>query len=103
MYYFLPRRMTPYVAGGAGWIWVNTNVVAGIVPGCYWDPWYGYICGYYPTTYGDDGAGYQLGGGLRYDAGRSFFLKLGYNSFWTDFGVDVQRFDQIRLDFGGIF
>jgi opacity protein-like surface antigen len=103
MYYLLPKRMTPYVAGGIGWVWVNSNVVAGLVPGCYWDPWYGYICGYYPTTYGDDGTGYQLGAGIRYDAGRAFFLKLGYNHLWTDFGQDVTGFDSIRLDFGGMF
>jgi hypothetical protein len=99
----LPRRLTPFAHGAIGWVWVNSNVVAGAVPGCYWDPFYGYICGYYPATYGDDGVGYRLGAGLRWDAGRAFFLRLGYNHSWIDLGGEAPGFDQIRLDFGGLF
>ncbi len=100
----MPKKVSPFVTGGLGWGWFDTNVTAGYSSGCYWDPWFGYICGSYPVTYGDDAFVYKVGGGIRYDSPESFFLKLGYNSQWADFGGGTGnlRADQIRLDFGSL-
>ncbi|MGH7724079.1 MAG: outer membrane protein [Candidatus Eiseniibacteriota bacterium] len=103
-FHLMPKKITPYINGGLGWGWYDTNIVAGISSGCYWDPWWGYVCGNYPVTYGDDAFVYRLGGGLRYDSPGTFFLKLGYNSQWADVGgnLGTPRADQIRIDFGGM-
>lgn len=102
-FHLMPSKLTPFVTGGLGWGWFDTNIYAGSVPGCYWDPWWGYICGNYPTTFGDDAFVYKVGGGLRYDSPGTFFLKLHYNSLWADFGNTASsRADQIRIDFGSM-
>jgi opacity protein-like surface antigen len=103
-YNILPKRLTPYVNGAAGWVTTSSNIVEDFPTGCYWDPWYGYVCNSYPPTYSSDGAGYRLGAGVRYDTGRSFILKLGYQTVWNDLDkVETIRFDQIRFDFGTNF
>jgi len=103
-FYLMPKRLTPFANGAVGWGTIDSNIVAGFAPGCYWDPWYGYICGTYPLTYGSDAVVYRFGAGVRYDLGRNFIMKLGYNSQWADpDNSNAIRMDQIRLDVGGLF
>ena len=105
-YNIMSRRMTPFVEGGIGWRWVDTGIPAGLpTAGCWWDPWWGYVCVPYQATYGETAFAYRLGGGLRFDAGRSFFMRLGYDVTWVDLSnVNGDRSShQIRLDFGGMF
>jgi opacity protein-like surface antigen len=40
----LPKAFTPYVQGTVGWALIDTNIPSGISTGCWWDPWWGYIC-----------------------------------------------------------
>lgn len=95
----LQGPFTPYVSGGIGWLHLNTNVFAGWGSGCWWDPWWGYVCGAVPLTYGTDTGVYSLGVGGRFEVTDKVFLKAGYEFGWT--GDDlVNDIGLIRVDFG---
>lgn len=81
-YNVLKTRMTPFISANLGWTFIDTNIPIG-PPGtiCWWDPWWGYVCGpYYPTAT-QDVFGYGAGIGLRWDVSTRFFMKAAYN--WT--------------------
>jgi opacity protein-like surface antigen len=99
--------VTPYVGAGIGWTWVDTNIPNGLpTTGCWWDPWWGYICyTTYPTKQ-TNAFSYQATVGLRYEFDYSKFLRLGYTSQWMDIGTatgDNLRFDVFALEFGWMF
>lgn len=97
----LKGRFSPYLNGGAGWMAIDTNIVAGVDTGCWWHPWYGYVCGAYEQTYGVNAAVYNLGGGARIALNPSLFLRIGYERGWTgDNAYDGS--DVFRLDIGGL-
>lgn len=105
-YNLLATKFTPFVTAGLGWGWFDSNIATGDWNSyCWWDPWYGYICSSYPSTYGDDAFVYKAGGGLRMDSAESFFFKVMYNAQWNDFGnsSNVPMFSQIRVEFGSMF
>jgi opacity protein-like surface antigen len=98
-YNILPKTVTPYVNGGVGYTLVDTNIVADYYTGCWYDPWYGYICDGYTTTYGVDGASFALGAGLRIEPKGPVFIQIGYESDWLD--VDqAEQFNIFRVDLG---
>ena len=78
---------------------INTNIYAGSVPGCWWDPWWGYVCGQYPTTYGANATAGTVGVGGHFEVSPKFFLRAGYEYGWVDnSGVDGAH--MFRLDIG---
>jgi opacity protein-like surface antigen len=95
----LPGKITPYVSGAVGWTLIDTNIYAGTNTGCWWDPWWGYICGDYATTYGKNTASFLLGAGGRFEVTESFFLRVGYEHAWTDIDA-VDSNHLFRLDIG---
>jgi len=95
----LQGPFTPYVSGSIGWLHMNTNVFAGWGSGCWWDPWWGYVCGTVPLTYGKDTGVYSLGVGGRFELTDKVFLKAGYEFGWT--GADlIKDVGLVRFDFG---
>ncbi len=99
--------LTPYLGAGIGWTWIDTNIPNGPpVGGCWWDPWYGYVCySSYPTKT-TDAFSYQVLLGLRYTLNNDMtFFRLGYTSQWMDFSNtnSTPRFDVIALDVGWMF
>lgn len=95
----LPKTLTPYVNGGIGWTLVDTNIVADYYTGCWYDPWWGYICDGYTSTYGTDAASFAAGAGLRFEPTDTVFIQVGYERNWLDIdGVD--SFDIFRVDLG---
>jgi hypothetical protein len=104
-YYFLDGPLTPFVLGGIGWTWVDSNVPSGLPQtGCYWDPWYGYICTSYQETYAKDYFSYSLGLGGRWDVTPGFFLRGSVVWQWMDLGkAGTTAFPGGRLDIGFIF
>ena len=97
----------PYVGAGIGWTWIDTNIPSGPpTTGCWWDPWWGYVCySSYPTET-TDAFSYQALLGIRYEFDNdSTFLRLGYTSQWMDFSSasGTPRFDVIVLDIGWMF
>ena len=104
-YYFLEGPLTPFVLGGIGWTWVDSNVPSGLPQtGCWWDPWYGYICTSYQDTYAKDYFSYSLGLGGRWDVTPGFFLRGSVVWQWMDIGeAGSTDFPGGRLDIGFMF
>jgi len=99
--------LTPYVGAGIGWTWIDTNVPNGLpTTGCWWDPWYGYICYTDYPTKSTDAFSYQATLGLRYEFDNDMtFMRFGYTSQWLqlDNADGTPRFDVIGLEIGWMF
>lgn len=100
---FMQGPFTPYVTAGLGWTYVDSNVSDGLPStGCWWDPWWGYVCANFYDTYDDTRFSYGAGAGLRYEFGNGMFMKGSYNLMEIDGegnGADPS-FDMWRLEFG---
>jgi opacity protein-like surface antigen len=97
--------LTPYVGAGIGWTWIDTNIPDGLPStGCWWDPWWAYVCYTTYPTKTESAFSYQAVAGIRYDF-YSTFVRLNYTSQWLDFGnfSSTPRFDVIGIDFGWMF
>jgi opacity protein-like surface antigen len=96
----LEGDLTPYVTGGVGWSFIDTNVPDGRAQSaCWWDPWFGYVCGTFQDTKSLDELTYNVGVGLRWDLGSSISLRLGYERHWLelDKATSTPGFDQLKL------
>jgi outer membrane protein assembly factor BamD len=100
-YNFLTGPFTPFVAGSVGWNWVDTNIATEPpTVGCWWHPWYGYICTSWQDTRTLDGLAYELGVGMRYDFGERLAADGSYRIRWVDFenATDSPSFDGLQLN-----
>ncbi|MYM63060.1 porin family protein [Pseudomaricurvus sp. HS19] len=98
-YHLLARELTPFVTAGLGWSDLDSNVSdgdSGVV--CWWDPWWGYVCSNYYSTYSETSFSYNLGAGLRWDMGSSFSLKASINQRW----MDLDRVDKTVDSYVGL-
>jgi opacity protein-like surface antigen len=96
----LEGDLTPYVTGGIGWAFIDTNVPEGRPQStCWWDPWYGYICGTFQNTKSVDELEYNVGAGLRWDINRTMSLRFGYERHWIDLNdaSSTPGFDQLKV------
>jgi opacity protein-like surface antigen len=96
----LEGDFTPYVTGGVGWSFIDTNVPDGRPQSaCWWDPWYGYICGTFQDTKNFDELTYNVGAGLRWDVSPTISLRFGYERHWLDIGeaTSTPGFDQLKV------
>jgi opacity protein-like surface antigen len=100
--YLLAGKLSPYVSATIGWTLINTNIYAGSTPGCWWDPWWGWVCGTIPTTYGISTATYNLGVGGRLEFSDSFHVRAGYEYYRLDVAT-VSGNSMIRVDIGWRF
>ncbi len=100
-YGFIEGPITPFVVGGIGYSAIDTNIPNGRpVSGCYWDPWFGYICGTAQNTKKVDGFSYVAGAGVRWDVTDYGSVRLAYERHWVDFGSQGSPYvDQIKLGF----
>jgi len=99
-YYFLTGRIRPFIATGVGWNFVDTNIpTAPPQVGCWWNPWYGYICEDFQDTKSVDGFAYQVGAGVRYQVNPKFSVSGSYKMNWVDFpkADGTPTFDAIQL------
>jgi opacity protein-like surface antigen len=98
---------TPYIGGGLGWTYIDTNIPDGLPStGCWWDPWWGYVCYTTYPTKETDAFSYQATAGLRYEFDNDMtFLRLGYTSQWLDIDSfeSAPRFDVVTLEIGWMF
>jgi opacity protein-like surface antigen len=99
--YFLKGKINPFVSGGVGVTYVDTNIQTG--PGstaCWWDPWYGYMCTGTAPTKTETDMSYNAGVGVRFDLTPQFSLQPSYNKMWIDMDKtsSTPDFDIWRLD-----
>jgi opacity protein-like surface antigen len=105
-YNLLARNLTPFVTGGIGSTWVDTNIPDGpATPVCWWDPWWGYYCAPAYPTKSDNYFSYNAGVGVRWDSKGTLFLRGLVSQQWVDVGggVGTPSFTQIRVDIGTRF
>jgi len=97
---------TPFLEAGLGWSYFDSNVADGPPQtGCWWHPWWGYICENFYSTFTETQFSYGLGGGLRYEFVGGMFAKVSYN-YWEMDGLgnsEDPSFEAVRLEIGGSF
>lgn len=82
---FMEGPITPYVSGMIGYSFIDTNIPDGPPStGCYWDPWYGQICGTWQDTRSTEEFTYGLGVGVRWDVNDAWSMRFGYDKRWID-------------------
>ena len=104
-YHFLSGNFTPFVTGGLGWTYVDTNIPSGLPETfCWYYPWWGQYCGTYVPTHDTTKLSYNAGAGLRLDVGTAVF-RFVLNQQWVDFGGSYGSANalQYRLDLGTKF
>ena len=105
-YNFMSGPFSPFITGGLGWTWVDTNIATEPPEvGCWWDPWYGYICTSWQDTRTLDGLTYQVGVGARYDISDQLAVHGSYRISWIDFDQadGTPDFDGFELSVGWKF
>jgi opacity protein-like surface antigen len=105
-YNFLDGPFRPFVTAGIGWSWVDTNIATQPPSvGCWWSPWYGYICSAWVNTKTLDGFTYGVGAGARYDFGSNVSVRASYRINWIDFkqASGTPDFDGFELSVGWKF
>jgi len=96
--------ITPYVEAGLGWADVDSNIVdQPPITGCWWDPWWGYICDVWQPTFDSWSFSYGGGAGLRAQLAPRFFLEGSYSLLAVDFDVENVLFQGFRLNVGWTF
>jgi opacity protein-like surface antigen len=96
-------RFTPFVQGKLGWSYSDSNIPnAPPQGGCWWDPWWGYICNTWQPTYSSWDFTYGGSVGLRAQLAPSFFLEGSYNFMWVNYDFATPRQDGFRLNIGWI-
>jgi opacity protein-like surface antigen len=83
VYYFMPGDFTPFVSGGIGTTFTDSNIIdPGGGSGCYVYPIYGYMC--YTPTKTSTNLSYNYGVGVRKDVNRGFALEGSWNQIYID-------------------
>jgi opacity protein-like surface antigen len=84
---FLSSPLSPFVEAGIGWSYFDSNVADGPpLTGCWWHPWWGYICENFYSTFSSTEFSYGGALGLRYIMRGGMTLKLSVNQYWIDVG-----------------
>lgn len=105
-YYILEGPLTPFVELGFGWTAVDSNVADGPpTTGCWWDPWWGYICTNFYDTYEKTENSYTGAIGVRWDLSPSIMLRADYGILDIDSEAAADDMDPetIRVAFGWRF
>jgi opacity protein-like surface antigen len=98
----LRSRVTPYVNGALGATLIDSNVLAGWGYTCWYDPWWGLVCGSGPLSYSETVTSANLGAGVRAELSDRVFGRLGYELGWLS-SSEVDATHMGRLEFGVLF
>jgi opacity protein-like surface antigen len=84
-YDFTENNFSPFVEAGIGWTQFDSNVADGPpLVGCWWHPWWGYICSGFYDTITETNFSYGGALGLRYRLRGGSVVKLSYNTYQLD-------------------
>ena len=99
-WHILDGNFTPFIDASIGFTYIDSRVADGPPQtGCWWHPWWGYICSQFWNTYDDTRFNYGGGAGLRWDVSRGVFLRASYSILFIDASnqsdpsLDVGRFE----------
>lgn len=101
----LKSAFTPYISANIGSTYIDSGIPTGnIVTGCWWDPWWGYICSPSAQTYTSNELNYGAGFGLRYDFNRKLYIKGGVAKNYIDLNSsNTPDFTTYQFIFGFMF
>lgn len=100
-YHFMQGAFTPFVSGGLGWAYIDSNIASGPPEfSCWWDPWYGNICYDYQPTYSDWRFSYNAAAGVRFDMNDSVFMRASVGMGWIDLSSGSQDITTGRFEIG---
>ena len=100
---FLSTPFTPYVTANLGSTYIDSGVLTGNVgTGCWWYPYWGYVCGPVAQTFTSTEFNYGAALGLRYDFNRRLFIKGQAGKNYLDIG-NTPDFITYRFIFGFMF
>lgn len=102
-YNFSRKAFTPFVAAGIGWTKLDSNVPSGLSTGCWWDPWWGYICYTDWETYTTSKFSYSLGAGVRWDINNALFSKASYVREFLSVENGTINLDTALIELGLMF
>lgn len=103
-YNFREKAFTPFVSAGIGWTKLDSNIITGPPStGCWWDPWWGYICFADWDTFASSEFTYNLGLGLRWDINNAIFTRAAYNREFIKLDNGTLNFDVAILEVGLMF
>jgi len=104
-YNLLKSDFTPFVAANIGSTYIDSGVPTGeIITGCWYDPWWGYVC--YPTTQTYTSTEFTYGAslGVRYDINHQLFIKAGASRNYLDISSSNSAdFTTYQFAFGLMF
>jgi hypothetical protein len=102
---FLSTPFTPYVTANLGSTYIDSGVFTGnVVSGCWYYPYWGYVCGPVAQTYTSTELSYGAALGLRYDFNRKLFMKGEARKSYIDSNSNNDPdFDSLRFIFGFMF
>lgn len=101
VYNFIDGPFSPFLSATAGWTNIDSNIIDGPpTTGCWYDPWWGYICDTFVDTYDRTRFSYGAGVGFRYDTQGGFGIRGSYNftEIDTKNATESAAFDVIRFD-----
>ena len=101
----LDKAFTPYAEVGYGWVVVDSNIQDGPADtGCWWDPWWGYMCASFYDTYESTLNSLTYAVGLRWDMSDTSVLKASYGirELDLDRAEDLEQ-DVFAVDFAWKF
>ncbi|TYK65848.1 outer membrane beta-barrel protein [Colwellia echini] len=105
VYNVLTSAFTPYVQAGAGWSYMDSNIADGPPSSvCWYDPWWGYICNGYQSTYDDTAFSYNVAVGVRYELPNYLFFRASYKQSWVDLKhSDTASLGGFQVEIGSMF
>ncbi len=100
----LDRAITPVIQIGGGITKLDSNVPSEPPStGCWWDPWWGYICAATWETYKTTEFAWSAGIGARWDIGKSWFSRGMLVREFVEVDSGKLEFDSFSLEFGAKF
>ncbi|SMF00620.1 Outer membrane protein W [Alteromonadaceae bacterium Bs31] len=105
IYHFSENRFTPYIEGGLGWATIDSNIASSPpVGGCWWHPWWGYVCDTWQSSYTDTSFSYELGAGLRLELNNRTFIRASVSRKWidSDFASSQPEFYYAQIEIGAM-
>jgi hypothetical protein len=104
-YNLFESAFTPYLSANIGSTYIDSGIPTGdLTTICWWDPWWGYVCGPHAQTYTSTEINYGAGIGLRYDFNRKLFIKGGVAKNYLDINSSNKPdFTTYQFIFGFMF